>query len=116
MFVSKSRSRIIKATYIDGPPDLIMEIVSPDSENRDRRDKYIDYEKSGVREYWIIDLLAQRVEAYTLGRDKKYHRIKEIDGRIQSKVLRKLYIRPMWLWKSPPLKLVTVLKELGVLG
>ena len=114
LFVSRGREKIIKQNYIDGPPDLIMEIVSPDSEARDWRDKYIDYEKSGVREYWIIDPNAQRVEVYALGRDKKYRRVKEIDGRIQSKVLRKLYIRPQWLWKSPLPKVATVLKELGV--
>ena len=60
--VSRARKRIIKYDYVDGPPDLIMEIVSPDSENRDRRDKYIDYEMSGVREYWIVDPNAQRVK------------------------------------------------------
>jgi Uma2 family endonuclease len=112
--VSRRRREIVKYDYIDGPPDLIMEIVSPDSESRDWRDKYIDYEKSGVREYWVIDPQSQRVEAYTLGRDKKYRRIKEIDDRIRSKVLRKLFIRPSWLWKSPPPKIATVLKELGI--
>jgi len=113
-FVSHSRRRIIDHNYIDGPPDLIMEIVSPDSESRDWRDKYIDYEKSGVREYWIIDPGTKHVEAYSLGRDKRYQRIRLQDGRIKSKVIRKLYIRPEWLWKSPLPKVATVLKELGV--
>jgi len=114
LFVSRGREKIIKQTYIDGPPDLIMEIVSPDSKSRDWRDKYLDYEKSGVREYWIIDPSAQRVEAYSLGRDKNYKRIKEIDDRIQSKVLGKLIICPSWLWKSPLPKIATVLKELKI--
>jgi Uma2 family endonuclease len=112
IFVARAREHIIKKTYIDGAPDLIMEIVSPDSESRDWRDKYIDYEKSGVREYWVIDPQSQRVEAYTLGRDKKYRRIKEVEGKIGSKVLRKLFIRPAWLWKTPLPKLATVMKEL----
>jgi Uma2 family endonuclease len=114
LFISRNRENIIKHTHIDGAPDLVMEIVSPDSENRDRRDKFLAYEKSGVREYWIIDPQAQRVEAYTLGREKKYRRIKEVDGAIKSRVIRKLFIRPTWLWQSPLPKLAKVLKELGV--
>ena len=113
-FVSRGRQSILKRTLLDGAPDIAIEIVSPDSEARDWRDKYLDYEKSGVREYWIIDPNAQRVEAYLLGRDKKYHRIKETAGRIHSKVIRKLHIRPQWLWKSPLPKVASVLKELGV--
>src|SRR4051794_38086138 len=61
-FISRSRQSIVKPTVIDGAPDLAIEIVSPDSEARDWRDKYIDYEKSGVREYWVIDPNARRVE------------------------------------------------------
>jgi len=114
LFVSRKREKIIKHNFIDGPPDLIMEIVSPDSEARDWRDKYLDYEQSGVREYWIIDPQAQRVEAYSLSRQKKYRRIKEADGAIKSKVIRKLLVRPAWLWQSPLPKLTRVLKELGV--
>lgn len=115
-FVARSRANIVKHNFVDGAPDLIMEIVSPDSESRDWRDKYIDYEKSGVREYWVIDPSSRRVEAYTLGREKKYRRIKEVDGRVGSKVLRKLFIRPEWLWKTPLPKVSAILKQLGVRG
>lgn len=116
LFVSSSRRRIIKEYFIDGPPDMVMEIVSPESQVRDWHDKYIAYELSGVKEYWVIDPKARRVEAYWRGRDGKYSPIKETGGRIRSKVLRKLYIRPQWLWQSPLLKTATVLKELGVRG
>ena len=37
------------------PPDLIVEIVSPDSRAFDARTKRADYESAGVGEYWIID-------------------------------------------------------------
>jgi len=113
LFVAKSRSRIVKATYVDGPPDLIMEIVSPDSESRDWREKYSNYESGGVREYWIIDPSSKHVEAYSLGRDKRYKQIEENDDQIFSKVLRGFYLRPQWLWKSPLPKVAVVLKELG---
>ncbi len=111
-----SRRRMVKEEFIDGPPDLIMEIVSPDSQSRDWRDKYDAYEKSGVREYWVIDRQSQRVEAYALGRDGKFGLIEEVEGRIQSKAMRGLFIRPEWLWQTPLPKTATVLKELGVRG
>jgi Uma2 family endonuclease len=92
-----------------------MEVVSSDSEDRDRRDKYADYESSGVREYWIVDPLAKRVDVFSLGRSKKYAVIVPDDhGRIQSKVLKGLFVRAEWLWRRPLPKLAGILKELGI--
>jgi Uma2 family endonuclease len=42
-------------TYMDGPADICIEVVSPESVARDHGDKFEEYEKGGVREYWIID-------------------------------------------------------------
>src|SRR5205809_39351 len=55
-YVSKRREATRKRGYIDGPPDLAVEIVSPDSVQRDYLQKRAIYEEAGVREYWIIDL------------------------------------------------------------
>ncbi|HZZ41510.1 MAG TPA: Uma2 family endonuclease [Tepidisphaeraceae bacterium] len=115
LFVSSRNQNLIKKTYIDGPPDLVMEIVSPDSESRDWRDKFIDYQSANVREYWIIDPNSQRVEAYTLQpRTKRYTRIPESAARIPSKILRGFYLRPEWLFSSPLPKVAAILKELKV--
>jgi Uma2 family endonuclease len=114
MFIARSRLSILKETYIDGPPDLAMEIVSPDSENRDRRDKFLEFEKAGVREYWIVDPVVKTVEAFHLGKDGKYVELREKEGKIASKVLKKFWLKPGWLWKSPLPKVAAVLKELGV--
>ncbi|MEX2589779.1 MAG: Uma2 family endonuclease [Chitinophagales bacterium] len=37
-----------------GAPDLIVEILSPSTRNRDQKDKFELYEEYGVREYWIV--------------------------------------------------------------
>jgi hypothetical protein len=40
--------------------------------------------------------------------------IPEEDCKIPSSVLPGFYLRPEWLWKSPRLWVITILKELGV--
>jgi Uma2 family endonuclease len=47
-----------------GAPDLIVEILSPRTALRDRRDKFRLYEQYGVREYWIVDPLHETIEVY----------------------------------------------------
>ncbi len=47
-----------------GAPDWIIEIVSPSSRPRDYIKKMIKYNMGGVREYWIVDYLQDRIMAY----------------------------------------------------
>lgn len=55
-----------------GAPDMIVEILSPSSLRRDRFEKYILYERAGVREYWIVDPDRKLVQAMVL-EDGQYH-------------------------------------------
>jgi Uma2 family endonuclease len=52
--------------YLQGAPDLVVEIFSPGSLRRDRKDKFRLYEKSGVREYWMIDAGEKLLEIWQL--------------------------------------------------
>lgn len=61
-------------TYLDGAADLVVEVISSDSDNRDRVKKFMYYETSGVREYWIIDPNYGESLFYILGEDKKFQR------------------------------------------
>src|SRR5262245_42981402 len=54
-FVHRNRVAVIKHGYVDGPPDFAIEVVSPDSVDRDYELKREAYENAGVQEYWIID-------------------------------------------------------------
>jgi Uma2 family endonuclease len=56
----------LKRTHVDGPPTLVVEVVSPSSEVRDRHDKMALYAKHGVREYWIVTPSSALVEVYIL--------------------------------------------------
>lgn len=114
LFVQKSRLDIIKPNHVEGAPDLIVEIVSPDSESRDWRDKYLEYQEAGVREYWVFDPPSKHIEAYAQGADGKYALIAEADGRLASTVVTGWYLKPAWVWKEKRPNVLDVLAELGV--
>lgn len=114
LFVSKDRLHIVKKTYCDGAPDLILEIVSPESLGRDLRDKFLEYEKAGVREYWIVDPQNKRIDAYELGGGKKYREITEVDGKLCSKVIKGFFLRRAWILREKFPSMLTLLKELKI--
>ena len=114
MFVSKDRRRLLRENHLEGPPDLAVEIVSPDSAARDWREKYLEYERAGVREYWVVDPMTRRVEAYALGEDRTYARIPEREGAFHSTVLPGFFLKQTWLFEERRPMTREVLKEMGI--
>ncbi len=49
-----------------GPPDLVVEILSPRTARNDRGQKYQTYARAGVTEYWIVDPVAHTIEIFIL--------------------------------------------------
>ena len=66
IFISNARAHIIRE-YIRGAPDLLIEILSPSTERRDRIVKRDLYARHGVREYWLIDPYAKTATVLILG-------------------------------------------------
>jgi Uma2 family endonuclease len=109
-YVSKRNRRRVQRTFLDGPADLVIEIISPDSRTIDRVEKFREYEQGGVREYWLIDPERRRAEFYRRGRDGRFRPIPlDDDGIFRSTVLKGLWLEVDWLWLRPPL--MAVLKE-----
>jgi Uma2 family endonuclease len=67
-FRHEKGEKIISGERLKGPPDLVIEILSPGSENtrRDRVAKHELYARHEVPEYWIVDPAKQVVEIYRL--------------------------------------------------
>lgn len=115
IFVARQHQHRLAPTFLDGPADLVVEIVSEDSRTRDRRDKYLEYQRAGVREYWLIDPDTPSATFFGLGPDGQYRPL-PIDehGVFHSTVLERFWLRVDWLWQDPPTALVA-LRELGLL-
>lgn len=95
------RSEIIRASMIDGPADLVVEIVSPESHRRDRVEKFGEYEQGGVKEYWIIDPVREEALFYQLDADGIYTPANPgADGIYQSHLLDKLRLPVRILWRD----------------
>ena len=72
LFMSNEHKDRITERYW-GVPDLVMEILSESTEKQDRTDKFSEYEKAGILEYWIVDPSERVIEVYVLA--QKAYRI-----------------------------------------
>src|SRR5690606_15648897 len=91
----------IKDTYLDGPADLVVEIISPESDTRDRVDKFAEYQAGGVSEYWIIDPTYEEALFYQPDEQRLYHRIPlDEQGIYHSRVLPRLSLSPSVFWQE----------------
>jgi Uma2 family endonuclease len=115
MFVANEHLERVRHTYLDGPADLAVEIVSPDSETRDRRDKLAEYEAAGIPEYWLIDEPRNEALFFVLDPSGHYQQAPlSADGIYTSTVLPGLRLRVGWLWRYPPPMLDEALADLPV--
>jgi Uma2 family endonuclease len=116
LFIEAEHCDRLKDRHLAGPADLVVEVLSPESERRDRVDKLAEYERGGVREYWLIDPLRRVLELRVLGEDGRY-RLEPAspDGVCRSSVLTGLWIRADWLWRETPPPLLSVLREWGLI-
>lgn len=110
LFLAKPNLGRLKATYLEGPADLVVEIVSPESRLRDRGEKFAEYELGGVPEYWLLDPEQRQADFYLLDARQRY-RLREPDasGIYRSRMLPAFWLRGDWLWQDPlpsPLRVV----------
>ena len=67
VFVSNERTGIITDANLQGAPDLVVEILSPSTAERDKTFKYALYAEHGVGEYWMVDTDAKAITVLLLG-------------------------------------------------
>lgn len=88
MFFGTAKLGLISPDTLRFPiPDLIVEVLSPSTEKRDRDIKFKDYALHGVGEYWIIDAVAETVELYRLSGEIYPPTEAQADGKLSSEVV-----------------------------
>jgi Uma2 family endonuclease len=70
LFLRTERAGLLGETGCFGPPDLVVEALSPTSVKRDLVDKLGIYERGGVAHYWIIDVADERLRRFVLTGDR----------------------------------------------
>ena len=116
LYVEPEHLAQIGETILEGAPSIAWEIISPESEERDWRDKYWEYEEAGVREYWIINPYVKTVWLSRLTAEGRYESVVPVDDRLASEVIPGFWLKPEWLWAKPQPKVLDCLRELGVLS
>ncbi len=115
IFVANKHRQRLRRTYLDGAADLVVEIVSEESRDRDRREKYREYEQGSVREYWVIDPERRQAEFFVLGENGAFvTALRGAVGRYESTVLPGLWLQVEWLWADSRPTVLDVLRAWGL--
>ena len=115
LYIASDHLGRLKDTYLDGPADMVIEIISKGSINRDRGEKFVEYEATGVSEYWLIDPIREQAVFYRRGADNLYHPILPDDeGIYHSEAVEGFWLRVSWLWQEPLPPVLEVWRELDL--
>ena len=98
LYISKSRLNIV-GDRINGPPDLVIEVLSAGAERRDRVAKLAAYARFGVPEYWLVDYGAMTIDFLVLN-GGQYSVVETKEGSYQSPHLPELQINLANFWRE----------------
>lgn len=97
VFIRSERFHLFGEHFLDGAPDLIVEILSPSTRVRDRTDKLRLYARFGVPEYWIVDPESSGITVFVLSRPGSYEALDTSAG-FRSTVLPDFELSPPTLF------------------
>ncbi len=101
IFIPNERQALIGGKFIDGLPDLVLEVLSPSTKGRDLVRKRALYAHSGIAEYWIVDPEQETLLIHEL-RNGHYELIPSEQGTARSKVLTGLSVNVAQLFAQIP--------------
>ncbi len=100
VFIAHANFDRLHESHIEGPPDIVVEVLSSESTAQDRGEKFAIYERAGVREYWLIDPVRELANLYHLGPDGYYDEFRpDTMERLRSRVLRAFVLNVDLLWQ-----------------
>jgi Uma2 family endonuclease len=98
LYLTRERTALVRER-IEGPPDLVVEVLSPRTARRDRGEKLRAYAELGVREYWLADGMARQIE-FLVNRDGRFEVALPIDGIYRSEVLPEITLDLADIWSE----------------
>ena len=78
LFVATEQAAILTEKNVQGPPALVIEVLSHSTRKRDAQAKRRLFERSGVREYWLVDPELDTVQVLRITPDGKLLRVVEL--------------------------------------
>ncbi len=69
----------IRKAFLDFPPALVVEVLSPSTASKDRLYKFNTYQQQGIRYYLIVDVKEETIEVYELENGSYVLRAKDHD-------------------------------------
>lgn len=94
IFIDEAHLPSVRGGRVYGAPQLIVEVLSPTSRNRDSVEKPMHYALAGAAEYWLVDPQLETISVFTLIDSLYVERPRGEDALIHSAVLSGLVINP----------------------
>jgi Uma2 family endonuclease len=78
LVIAADQSEILNETNVQGPPALVIEIVSDRTRKRDEQVKRRLFERTGVREYWVVDPELDLIKVFRRAEEGHLPRVAEL--------------------------------------
>ncbi|MEZ5291878.1 MAG: Uma2 family endonuclease [Vicinamibacterales bacterium] len=78
LFIAADQEGVLTDKNVEGPPALVIEVLSKDTRKKDAQTKRRLFERTGVREYWLVDPELDLVQVLRRSADGKLVRVEEV--------------------------------------
>jgi Uma2 family endonuclease len=78
LFVGHDQLDVLTPKNVQGPPALVVEILSPGTRKTDEQIKRRLFARVGVREYWLVDPELDLIKVLRRGEDSSFRRVAEL--------------------------------------
>jgi Uma2 family endonuclease len=110
--ILKTNPGELTETYMHGPADICIEIVSAESVAQDYGEKFQEYEAGGVREYWIFDPIRTQSHFYRLDENGVYRQIlPDAEGNYRTPLLPQFALHVPTLWQDTLPNIVAIVES-----
>jgi Uma2 family endonuclease len=98
LYISAAKLGIAQR-WVEGAPDLLVEVLSPGTARRDRGEKLALYAESGIREYWIVDPVERQIE-FLVNEDGRFVVVLSEGEEYRSRVLPEIHLNLPVFWRE----------------